>query len=301
MHRTIEKRRSEWKSFSDVWADTAKYYSNFTALNDDYTNVNLSYSEMYEKIKLFATGLQSIGITKGDHISLFSENNAKWMVADQGLLRCGAVNAVRGSQAPIEELAYIYKQSDSIAIIVETPALLNKLLLHLEDQVVKFAICLTGDTSSVKDNHAFQVYSFEEILQKGENAEFTTVEIDKDDLATLIYSSGTTGEPKGIMLSHGNIISQLTAVNEFIQAKQGLVALNILPIWHSYERTCEYYLLSRGCTLNYTNLRNFKKDFKDYAPNVLISVPRIWESIYDGILTEIKKKIYLNRNYLKVA
>jgi long-chain acyl-CoA synthetase len=124
----------------------------------------------------------------------------------------------------------------------------------------------------------------------GRSATFTPIAIKKTDLATLIYTSGTSGNPKGVMLSHGNLLHQINTCGAVILCDPGLEVLSILPSWHSYERSCEYYLLSQGCTQIYTNIRYFKQDLKDYQPKLMIVVPRLLESLYEGIQKQFREQ-----------
>jgi long-chain acyl-CoA synthetase len=132
------------------------------------------------------------------------------------------------------------------------------------------------------------IYNFEQFMALGANYTFTPVSKNLDDLATLIYTSGTTGQPKGVMLSHGNLLHQVRYLETVIQPLPGDRILSILPSWHSYERAAEYFLLSRGTTLIYTNIRYFKADLKEYRPHFMVGVPRLWESIYEGIQKQFR-------------
>jgi long-chain acyl-CoA synthetase len=101
-------------------------------------------------------------------------------------------------------------------------------------------------------------------------------------LATLLYTSGTTGEPKGVPLSHGNLLHQVRSLGVLVDPKPGDEVLSVLPIWHAYERSVEYFLLSCGCRQTYTTLRHFKNDLQRVRPHYMVSVPRLWEAILSG-------------------
>ncbi len=285
-------------SFPELWKDFLEFYPDITAVNDKYNNLKLSYKQLYEYICWFASGLQHLGLEKGDHICLFSENSSKWLIADQAVLTAGAVNAVRGSQTPCEEFFYIIEHSDSKALIAENLETINKLAVYLENHPPEFIVCLSEEEipAEIRDN--LNVYSFNQVIAKGKRECLKPVSLKRDDPATIVYTSGTTASPKGVVITHGNFLSQLTDLTDVLDFTPGETALNLLPIWHIYERTCEYYLLSRGITLNYTNVQNFKNDINDYKPNYLIAVPRIWEAIYSSIQNEMKKQPALKQKFI---
>lgn len=273
------------KNFYNYWKALVEQYPDRLALKDDYMQKEYTFCEAFEAIKQFSCGLKSLGLKKGNHVSVFSENSANWMVTDQALLISGMVDAVRGSGASVQELEYILEQSDSVALVVENLALLNKILPKAESLGLKFIMHLSKEKFNGKSS--CPVYSFEEVMDLGKNKEFEMTNVNAEDLATLIYTSGTTGFPKGVMLTQGNILSQIRNIHSTLRAEKPGKALCILPIWHAYERTVEYYLLACGVTMVYTNLKNFKNDIKKYNPSYFVSVPRIWDSIYEGIQKKI--------------
>ncbi|KAL9260154.1 putative acyl-activating enzyme 16, chloroplastic [Drosera capensis] len=111
--------------------------------------------------------------------------------------------------------------------------------------------------------------------------------IDSDDIATLVYTSGTTGDPKGVMLTHRNLLHQVNNLWDLVPVVPGDRFLSLLPPWHAYERACEYFILSRGTEQVYTTVRNIKEDLKKYQPHYLFAVPLIYETLYSGIQKQI--------------
>lgn len=271
-----------------LFKDLAKRYGSHIAVEDNYCGYTATYKQLYNDIMLAAAGIQSLGLEKGMHVAQFSENCSRWLVLDQAIFNCGAVNAVRGSLAPIDELKYIYEQSDSVALITDSIKVIDGLNDLLNEKSAKFVIYLGNQT--IQNTYNFPVYNFDNLLELGKNETFSEIEIKNDDIATLIYSSGTTGKPKGVMLTHENIASQLPAAKHALDLKETKTLTAVLPIWHAYERTCEYYIFSIGSRLCYTNIKNFKKDLQVYKPHYLIAVPRIYEAIYDAVITEVRKK-----------
>lgn len=290
-------KKLDAKNFYNYWELLVERYSDRVALKDDYMQEEYTFGKAFDAIKQFSCGLKSLGLKKGNHVSIFSENSARWMIADQAFLISGMVDAVRGTGASVQELEYILEQSDSIALVVENLSLLNKLLPKAEALGLKFIMHLSREKFEGKSS--CPVYSFEDVMALGQDKEFKTTSLNKEDLATLIYTSGTTGFPKGVMLTQGNILSQIRNIHSTLRAEEPGMALCILPIWHAYERTVEYYLMACGVTMVYTNLKNFKTDIKKYNPSYFVSVPRIWDSIYEGMQKKISEMPESRQKFIK--
>ena len=198
----------------------------------------------------------------------------------------GAFNAVRSAQAEAQELLSILDNSEAKTLIVEDIKTLKRLINELSSRSIDLIILLSDEASDLET--PLKIVNFNDAIALGKQHQFTPVDLQKSDLASLIYTSGTSGNPKGVMLSHGNLLHQVNTCGAVIPAHPGLRVLSILPSWHCYERSCEYYLLSQGCTQIYTNIRYFKQDLKEYQPECMVAVPRIWESIYEGIQKQFR-------------
>ncbi|MDJ0537829.1 MAG: AMP-binding protein, partial [Microcystis sp. M53603_WE2] len=135
-----------------------------------------------------------------------------------------------------------------------------------------------------------QTLNFKQLMAIGAENTLKPITKSENDLATLIYTSGTTGQPKGVMLSHGNLLHQVRNLNAIFQPDPGDRVLSILPSWHSYERSCEYFSLAQGCTQIYTSIRTFKSDLKQFSPQLMVGVPRLWESLYEGIQKQFSEQ-----------
>jgi long-chain acyl-CoA synthetase len=274
----------------EMWSILATQCGSIVALNSPHSKppISLTYQEVATQIQLFATGLQSLGIQPHAGVALFADNSPRWLIADQGIMLSGAFNAVRSSQADPQELLSILANSQAKILVIEDIKTLKKLSDKLVDLSISLIILLSDENSEL--DIPIKLINFTQAIDLGRSATFTPVTLKKTDLATLIYTSGTSGNPKGVMLTHGNLLHQVNTCGTVIPGYPGLEVLSILPSWHSYERSCEYYLLSQGSTQIYTNIRYFKQDLKEYQPKCIVVVPRLLESLYEGIQKQFREQ-----------
>lgn len=281
-----------------IWPRVAEKYGEIWALHNPHSSpeIKLTYGQLWEQIQAFGSALQRLGVRPDDKVSLFSDNCPQWLIADQGIMVAGAVNAVRSSQAEKQELLYIFRHSDSTTLIAENLATVRKLEPEIYDGALGLILLLSDETPPA--DCPVKVVNFSQAIAFGQEAPQGIVPRQSGDLATLIYTSGTTGQPKGVMLTHGNLVHQIRSLVEILPLQPGQIALSILPTWHAYERTGEYYLLSQGITQVYTNLRSVKKDLATFKPHYMIAVPRLWESIYEGIQKNFRNQSPLQQKLI---
>jgi long-chain acyl-CoA synthetase len=276
------------KAIPEIWSIVAAKCGDIVALDAPHlkTPVKYTYRQLATEIQRFATGLQALEVRPRMGVALFADNSPRWLIADQGIMLTGAFNAVRSSQAEAQELLSILDNSEAKVLIVEDLKTLKRLIADLSGGQIELIILLSDESIDLETS--FKIVNFADVIELGTSNSFSPVQIDRSDLASLIYTSGTSGNPKGVMLSHANLLHQVNTCGTVIPAFPGLRVLSILPSWHCYERSCEYYLLSQGCTQIYTNIRYFKQDLKEYKPQCMVAVPRIWESIYEGVQKQFK-------------
>uniref|UniRef100_A0A1D1Z3V4 4-coumarate--CoA ligase n=3 Tax=Anthurium amnicola TaxID=1678845 RepID=A0A1D1Z3V4_9ARAE len=294
---------SEWKAVPDIWKSSAEKYGDRVALVDPYHDPpsKMTYKQVEQEILNFSEGLRVIGIIPDEKLALFADNSCRWLVADQGIMATGAINVVRGTRSSDEELLKIYNHSESVALVVDTPEFLNRLAESLfMSAEIRFVILLWGDKSVLdsKMSSKIPIFTYKEILDMGQNSRDSLMDsmqighhiydtIDPDDVATFIYTSGTSSSPKGVMLTHRNILHQIKNLWDIVPAEPGDRFVSMLPPWHVYERVCEYFIFTYGIEQVYTTVKKLKEDLRRYQPEYLISVPLVYETLYSAIQKQI--------------
>ncbi|HWR10764.1 MAG TPA: AMP-binding protein [Rectinemataceae bacterium] len=257
-----------------------------------------TYGEFAHTIRILAAGLKDAGVTKGDHVGFFINNRFEWICTDFALMALGAVSVPRGSDSAPKEVEFIFHHSDSRHLIVETVQQLCSLdeVFSEKDWERCAAIFVVDDEEklSVPARLAAKVHFYSALLAAGETAfasepdllEKLEKSIKLDDLLTIVYTSGTTGNPKGVMLSHANFIQNLVANTPRLEIdiEKAETTVLMLPSWHVYERAFEYCGIASGLTFVYSSAGRFGADLVSERPQVLISVPRVWESVYQKFI-----------------
>ncbi|MFA5653447.1 MAG: long-chain fatty acid--CoA ligase [Desulfomonilia bacterium] len=256
---------------------------------------DLSWNQMNEKVRNLGNFLLSKGVKPGEKIALFSPNRFEWWVADLAILSIGAVNVPIYATNSAQECRYIIDNSDSIMCFAGTREHLDK-ILSVKSQLPKLKqMIIFDDLSDAREGVMDLAAAMEEgkaYRSKHKNDFDERLKpIEFNDLATIIYTSGTTGNPKGVMLSHKNFVSnvnQLQAVDpDFLLGDH--VFLSFLPLAHSLERTVGYYApIFLGHKVAFAeDVTKLLENFQEIRPTFIVSVPRIYERVHNGILAKI--------------
>jgi len=257
------------------------------AFSDKVTGKWRSYStndakDIIDKISL---SLLSLGVKPGDKIGIISQNRVEWNFVDIGILQIGAVNVPFYPNTSEENYRYIINDAEVKIIFVENNDLYKK-VKNVEKKLGRklekiYTFDETKDTESW--NHLIKLAD-EKHREKLKNL---LEKIDKDDLATIIYTSGTTGEPKGVRLTHYNIISNVLSLSEIMPTDTFSRTISFLPLCHIFERTAVYFYIYLCRSINYPeSLEKLSENILEIKPHYFITVPRVLEKIYEKIMAK---------------
>jgi long-chain acyl-CoA synthetase len=261
--------------------------------NEKKDFIGTTYGDVLKNAENFAIALMDMGVQPGERIGQLADNRVEWITSDIGVLLTGAANVPRGTDVTTDEIKYIMSHAECKICIVENDATLKKLQSVINETSVETIIVLDPKFKDTTD----KILSLKDLLEKGAGlrkdklAELKkrSASVKPDDLFTIIYTSGTTGMPKGVMLSHGNMVYNINEVPKAIGLKPDDSMLSLLPVWHIFERAVDYGAIAKGIPLYYTNVRDVRDDFAKVKPTFMPSAPRLWESLYQGIQQRIEK------------
>lgn len=288
----------------------ATYPDNTAQLSKDATGVfhARSWQQLVAEVDAFAAGLRGLGVARGDHVGLISENRAEWFVTDLAIMSIGAIDVPRGNDTTPQELAFILGFADVRTVVVENRSQLEKLLSVAEELTQTARVIVLEDLPEEGVPHppSLSLTDYGAVVADGrvrleENPDQIRTERsqgDGTDTATIIFTSGTTGEPKGVMLSHENFLHQVQNVPLLIHVGADDIWLCVLPVWHSFERIMQYVAMGRGSALAYSKPigKIMLEDFQKVRPTWMASVPRIWEAIRAGIYRNVNKQSVVSRS-----
>ena len=257
----------------------------------------VTYAELYAAVKELGTGLIAIGLSPGIHVAILSENNPRWLVADLAILGCAAVDVPLGTGMTDREIEQILTHADCDIAVVEDSSSLHR-LLALRKRLPRLRKIVVMEFAGTKPHagtgeERVMIYSWDEVMKKGRTRiargerqfELRGASVTPAHTATLVYTSGTTGRPKGVMLSHGSIMHNVTSVHASISPEPGDAWLSVLPVWHPFERIVEYCSLSFGSTIAYSRPSVWKifDDLAAISPEYLVIVPSLLEAMEKSI------------------
>lgn len=256
---------------------------------------SISSAELLQRARAIGAGLHSLGVKPGDRVALLSESRAEWTLTDAGCIFAGAIDVPIYPTLTPPQVQYILKDSGARVLVLANDAKLSELqsILPACPQVEHLIIFEKNPESNSPAT------SLSELETRGSSLLLQTPELLSDiasqtkpaDLATIIYTSGTTGEPKGVMLTHGNLVSNLVDSSGYFSFGVNDSALSVLPLSHIFEREAMYMYLYRGMAVYFAeSLETIGPNLREVHPTILVGVPRIFEKIYARIRQRATEK-----------
>lgn len=255
----------------------------------------ISSRELESQVRAVAMGLYALDVRAGDRVGILSENRVEWTIADLGVMNCGGVDApIYATQAP-KQAAYILNDAGVEVLFISNQAQYDRIASALA-ACPKLRAIISFDPI---DAPSGRVISFNDLLTWGRASdeaapglyEALGEAVTPESLATLIYTSGTTGDPKGVMLTHANLVSNTLSNFQCSELKEGEVALTFLPFSHILERTTIYMYLHAGVSIYYAeSIDTVARDVAEVKPHFMTSVPRLFEKIQARALEKAEEK-----------
>jgi long-chain acyl-CoA synthetase len=281
----------------DVFTRVVRDHNRSDALNykRDGRWVPVSSDEMLAQANNIAAGLHAIGIRRGDRVALLSESRVEWTLTDAGCIFGGVIDVPIYPTLTPPQVRYILNDSGASALFIEGRAKFDELKPILAEcphvrHIVYF------DSDGMSSAEGLSLAELEELGRQFQEKEPGRIDelahqITPDDLATIIYTSGTTGEPKGVMLTHSNIVTNLIDSTEHLEFGEADAALSVLPLSHVYERQAMYMYLHQGIAVYFAeSLQTIALNMREVRPTVLVGVPRMFEKIYARIQERAAEK-----------
>jgi long-chain acyl-CoA synthetase len=268
---------------------TREAYRQFDVLRKAW--ISYTWTDMGARVRRWRAGLQAEGLAAGARVALLVPNSIEHVCMDQAALAAGCVPVPLHVVDNPENLAYVLGDCGASVLLVDTAARWDALLPYRERfQGLKRVVCLRDCPEEEIDIRV----GIERWLSLGDGQALQTpAGISSESLAAVVYTSGTTGRPKGVMLSHGNVLANIRALLSTIAVYESDILLSFLPLSHTFERTVGYYLpIAAGATVAYArSVSQLTQDLKTVRPTVLVSVPRIYERAHMALRESTERRV----------
>ena len=315
------RRPIMYKTMPQIFSHIVKTYPAYSIqMSKDKSGVfqSVSYSQLFSDVNALAASLNHRGMKRGDNVGIISDNRSEWLLSDLAILTLGAADVPRGRDAMPYEISFILGITEASFCFVENAVQLRK-VLNLKEKLPAlkhFVVMDKAFTSESLENttivEGVEVLLIQDLLREGKqlldnpsiarSIEDERTKGKAEETATIIFTSGTTGEPKGVVLSHTNFAYQLEALPKVIPAlAPAQIWLSVLPVWHSFERILQYVVISQASTLAYSKPLGsiLIADLSLVNPHWMGSVPRIWEAVKSGVFNSMRTKSPISKTLFK--
>ena len=248
----------------------------------------ISHATILERVRRIALGLSALGVARGDRVAILSENRPEWGLADYACLTAGFADVPIYGTLPAEQVAYLLDDSGAVAVFVSNEAQAAK-IASVRSRCLRLRHVIAFDEAA-RHNADMTLRDIEtkgaaeDTKERAAEYERAAMSVGPNDLATIIYTSGTTGAPKGVMLTHDNIHSNVEATRRVVPIEND-VALSFLPLSHIFQRMGDYWFFATGTTIAYVeNFDLVPIAMQEVRPSIALSVPRLYEKMYARVL-----------------
>jgi len=260
--------------------------------------ITISGRELVEQVRDLSLGLSSLGMTRGTHVAILAESRPDWLVSDLAILAAGAVTVPIYPTLSAEQVGFILRDAGATLAVASTEAQVRKILEAATSVPLLRAVVSLDRVAVEPADAAVPIHLVGDVIAAGHRRitdgwgvarEFqeAAMAVRPSDLATIIYTSGTTADPKGVMLTHGNILSNLAGVREVIPLSTADTALSYLPLCHAFERTVSYVYLVNGVSMIFAeSIDTLARDLQRVRPTVMTGVPRVFEKLHARIMAK---------------
>jgi long-chain acyl-CoA synthetase len=281
-------------TLADLAFQAAARYPNRTVLRRSHGNafVDMSGQELFEQVRDLSLGLTDLGLSEGDRVALVAENRPEWCVTDLAVQAAGAITVPVYPTLTSEQILYLLNDCGATLAVVSNRAEVEK-IAAIRARAPRLATTIVMDADG--QPWPEQVVTFAEVAARGQRRLLTddaegrrfqerAVSIREDAVATIIYTSGTEGDPKGVMLTHRNLLSNVEAAVSVLGVRSDDVALSFLPLSHAFERMALYTYLYAGATVVFAESpATLARDMVTVRPTLMTAVPRVFEKLYARI------------------
>lgn len=293
----ISEKTSEYKVLPDFLARNLRLrpkkiaYRQFDAAKGDWFGV--TWSEFNDEVIQWRQALLACGLQKGDHAAVLLPNSITAAVCDSAILGQGMVPVPLHAVDTPSSSAFILDDSEAKIFFVPKALRWNAMLNARKDYPhLKLVVTVGNDAGEASEESSVPVMNLKDWLKAGETMQVFDPQISEEDLAAIVYTSGTTGKPKGVMLSHKNVVSNVLAISQAIDVSDKDVFLSFLPFSHTFERTVSYYFtMYEGAEVAFArSVLKLSEDLKLIRPTVFVAVPRVFEQFHNKIRANLKSK-----------
>ena len=298
--RATKRERSEIRTINDVFLELAgaAYERVMTWQDEAGAWESLSSAGVYSRVRALALALQSWGIGRGDRVAILSENRWEWSVADFAVLALGAVDVPIYPTLTAEQIGALMRDSGARLIVVSTHSQYRKIASILPETAIERVVMMDAPVAGEKAESFAGLIAANKREERDNEFDAMVSAAQPDDLATLIYTSGTTGEPKGVMLTHGNVATNVVATLDAIEITERERCISYLPLPHIFERMLDYLMFHCGAQIAYcSQMERLPQIMKEIHPTAFVAVPRVYEKIRQGVeqkssASPVKKRIF---------